>query len=230
MARRFDAIALVLVALLFACSSSKEADDEPLPAADQILRSAEDAISELNSFHFQLEHENGTSALPLGLRLLSAEGDVASPDRLKAKVRARSGSLVVDVDIVSVGSRTWLKNPFTRQFQELPDTSLQDITNPLALIQVLTRDLRKAEVEGREKVDGVDVYHVTGTIDSAALGAVLPVEPGHSVAIDLYIGEDDSLPRRVDFDGPLTSSDANDIRRRVDFSRFNQTVEITAPR
>ena len=204
------ALAGFLLTFLCACSSDAtlDASSEPQPSPELLLGRAASATGLLETLHFRLEHENGTSPLPLGLRLVTAEGDVGAPNRLKARVRAKSGSLNIDVDVTSVNDRTWITNPFSRQVQELPGANLRDITDPLALLAVLTRELRDVRVVGREKLDGVETYHLTGTIDSSRLDSVLPVEPGHSVEAEIWIGRDDSLPRRLQLNGAVASGQA----------------------
>src|SRR3989304_331711 len=54
----------------------------------------------------------------MGLERVSAEGGVAPPDRLQAEVRAKAmGSVSVTVNVVGIGERAWVTNPFTRQWQ-----------------------------------------------------------------------------------------------------------------
>lgn len=233
---RFLAAPLVLLfTLLLACGGGGDDDNgsssTSVPTVDPktLLSNAAKATGDLDSFHFRLEHENGTSPLPLGLKLVSAEGDVLNPDRLKADVKAKSGSLNLDVDVVAVGDKTWITNPFTRKLTELPGASLSDITDPIGLLQVLTSQMRDVQSAGSEKIDGADTYHLSGNLPSDSLTAVFPAEKGKTVKVDVWIGKNDNLPRRAELTGPLTSSDAANIIRRIDFSKFNEKVDITAP-
>jgi hypothetical protein len=221
--------------LVFACSGDDNDNDNgngdaPPPDPQAVLSDAASAVSALKSFHFRLEHENGNSPLPLNLRLVSAEGDVALPDRLKADVRARSGSLNLDVQVLSIGDRTWITNPFSRNLQELPGVNLTDITDPSALLNVVTKELRDVKYVDSKEVGGVDTHHLAGTLDSSVLDGVLPVEAGRSVDVDIYIGKEDDLPRRAEMKGPIASGDESGIIRRIDFSDFDEPVDIAPPR
>ena len=46
-----------------------------------------------------------------------------------------------------------------------------------------------------------------------------------AVPVMLWIGKDDALVRRIDIEGPLTSSEKSDIRRRLQLSKFDQPVK-----
>ena len=223
--------AAVLAILLCACGGGGNNSDEGDAAdATVLLQQAADAVKALQSVHFKLDHENGTSPLPLDLRLVGAEGDVVVPDRLKAEIRARRGALNFDVDVISVGGKTWITNPFSGRFEELPNTDIRDVLDPIGLITVLTQELKDPKAGDGQELDGVDTSKVSGTIDSASLDGVLPVEAGRAVDLEMWLGKDDSLPRRVRLKGALTAADEGSTVRRVDFSRFNEKVEIVAPR
>src|SRR3972149_5194539 len=101
------------------------------PPADEIVAKAAAAAGGLRSFHFRLDHENGTTPILMGLELVSAEGEVAPPDRLQAEVRAKAmGSVSVTVNVVGIGERAWVTNPFTRQWQGERDGRLRGHAAP----------------------------------------------------------------------------------------------------
>ena len=84
-------LGLAFLAVLAACGGG---GDTPPPAdPEQVLRRAAERLKDVKSFHFSLGHENGTTAMPLNLDLVSAEGDVAVPDRLAADVVAKASGV-----------------------------------------------------------------------------------------------------------------------------------------
>ena len=207
--------------------------DSPPVAVDdpaRILEASVAAVEDVDSFHFTLEHENGSTPMPLNLELVSAEGDVAVPDRLKAEIRAKAASLNVRLDVIGIGEDTWVTNPFSRRWERLPGAALRDIANPAALVEALVASLQDVRIDGRSEVDGVSTYHLKGSLDSGMLAEALPIaEPGHTASVDLYVAEDDSLPRRARIAGRLSNADTENIVRLVDFSRYNEPVTIEAP-
>jgi LppX/LprAFG-like lipoprotein len=199
-------------------------------SAQDVLQQSAARSEEVMSFHFILTHENGSTPLPLGLQLETAEGDVGVPDRLAAEVEAEAVGINVDVEVIGIEGRTWVTNPFTRGWQELPDTNIRDFANPAALVSGLLPSIMNPELSEGGSVDGVDTHQVTGTIDSGALQDALGIaEPGREVEVEAWIGKDDMLPRRVRLIGPLSDAEDADVVRQVELSRFDEPVEIMPP-
>ena len=49
------------------------------------------------------------------------------------------------------------------------------------------------------------------------------------MTVDLWIGKDDSLVRRVVVSGALTFSEATTMKRTLELSGFDQPITITPP-
>lgn len=217
--------------VLLGCGGGGGERDVPDLSAEEVLRRAAERFVDVSSFHFRLSHENGTTQLPLNLELRTAEGDVQVPDRLAAEIEARAVATNVRVRAVGIGDRTWITNPFTRQWQELPgDASIRSAADPGGLINAVVEAIRDAQVAGRERVDGVLTYKVTGRSDSAAFRrAIGSARSGFTVQVEVWIGVEDFLPRKVRLTGPLENDDADNIVRELQLSRFNQGVNIQPP-
>jgi hypothetical protein len=224
---------LCLFALIIACSKD-DADDSP-PQADvdpaTLLERSADAVQEAGTFHFNLTHQNGTTPLPLNLQLVSAEGDFEVPGRLAAEVRARAaGGINVSVDIIAIDDQTWITNPFTRDWQRLPGASLRDLADPGTLVTTLLPLVMNPTVSDGGEVDGVETLRVEGTIDSGELREALSfARPGHTVRVEAWIGEEDSLPRRMRLTGALVSDEDEDVVRQIDLTNFGDPVQIDPP-
>lgn len=198
--------------------------------AEQVLQRASDAAAQVSSFHFILTHENGTTPLPLNLELESAEGDILVPGSMQAEADAEALGVNVSVEVIGIDDRTWVTNPFTRDWQELPDTNIRDFADPASLVESVLPAITDAQLAEGEEIDGVDTRLVTGNIDSGALQESLGIaEPGHNVMVEAWIGVDDSLPRRVRLSGPLSDAENDNVVREVELSRYNQPVEIMPP-
>jgi hypothetical protein len=230
MARILVALGL-LTALLFAgCGGDGAPREEPAITAPQVLERSAAAAKAVRSFHFKLTHENGGTPIPLGLQLSSAEGDVIVPDRLAADVRASLSGVGVSTRAVAVGDKVWITNPFSRRWQSLPGATVKDIADPAAIVAVIIPAVTEPVLVGRAQVGGTHVYHIKGKIDGARLRTALPVaEAGYTAAVDLWIGVEDSLPRQARLSGRLSKADSEDIIRQIEFSRFDQDVNIRAP-
>ena len=224
-------LAPLLALALAACGGSSDSKPSAnAPAAPDILKKSEAATKAAKFFHFSFTHENGTMPMPLGFRLISAEGDYAAPDRIKAGIKAKAASANVSVDIIGIGERTWITNPFTRKWQSLPDTTVSDIADPNAIVGALISGLKDPRVVGEQDVDGVKTYRITGTIASGDLrSAFSDVAPGFTDNVDIWVGQTDSLPRRAKIAGQLYKDDASNVTRQVDLTKFGTAVDIKAP-
>jgi hypothetical protein len=222
----------LIFALVVACGGDDERPPDGAPPARAILTASSDAAERLDTFHFRLTHENGTTPLPMNLRLKTAEGEVVTPASVAGTVRAEAlGGIDVSVDIVAIENNTWITNPFTRSWQRLSGTDLRDFADPANLMASLLPALQDATVAGETSIDGVRVWRLTGTMDSREIARALPfAEPGHRLNVEIWIGVEDSLPRRARLAGPLATGEAAGVVRQLDLSRFNESFTIQPPR
>jgi hypothetical protein len=227
----FSALA-VLALLPAACGGGKKQQPTgTLPPAADVLAKAVERAAAMKSFHFRLEHENGETPIPLGLGLSTAEGDVIVPDRMEAKVEAKAGTQPVRVEVIGIGDEAWMTNPFNRQWQPLPSgNTIRDVFDPAQGIKAVANGLENAEVTAEDQVGGVATYRVEGTVDSAVLEAAAPIaKPGLTVAVKVWIGKDDSLIRRIRLEGPIAPGEPSNIVRKLDISKFDESVSIEPP-
>lgn len=203
----------------------------PLPPGDEVLAKAVQAVDTMQTFHFRLEHENGTSRIPLNLQLSTAEGNVIVPDRLWARLDTKAGQQPVRVEVIGIGDEGWITNPFNRQWQPLPSgTTIKDVFDPAQGVKVVANSLQEPRVTGEEEVDGVPSYVLEGKVQSDVLEAAAPIaEPGFTIRIKAWVGKDDSLMRRIYLEGPIAADEPQDIIRKLEISEFNAPVTITPP-
>jgi hypothetical protein len=212
------------------CGGNEKAQPRPDLTAEQVLERAAAAAKALRSFHFKLTHQNGGTPIPLGLQLNSAEGDVIVPDRLAADIRASLSGVSVSTKAIAIGEKVWITNPFSRRWQSLPGASVKDIADPASLVSVIIPSVTQPKLAGTAEIGGAQTHHITGKIDSAKLRTALPVaEAGYVADVDLWIGLEDYLPRQARVAGRLSKNDPENIVRMIEFSRFDQPVNIQAP-
>jgi hypothetical protein len=233
MQRALLLLAVFPLALALACSGGNgdEPSTTPTPGIDaaQLLSDAALAVANLGSFRFELSQEDATIPLPPNFDLESAEGDVVLPDRLEAELKTEVQDINVSVDAIAIGADTWITNPFTRRWQKL-DADLRDYADLGALLPALLPAIRDAAITGEETLDGVATRRIEGMANSSDLQDALPFSlPDRQVRIELWLGIDDMLPRRVRVIGELISGESADAVRQVDLSRLNQPVQINPP-
>ncbi len=195
----------------------------------ELLTAAATAFAGLQGFHFVLTQESATIPLPPNFALESAEGNIVLPDRFEAELETEVQGVNVSVDAIAIGSDTWLTNPFTRQWQKL-DVDLRDFADLAALLPTLLPAIQNPEIAGESTIDGVRSHRVVGRADSSELQDALPFSlPGLEVEIEVWIGVDDSLPRRLRVIGQLIAGESGDAVRQIDLTRFNRPVRINPP-
>lgn len=232
-------LSLTLGLLLASCSGdddddSAEPDETTTPeeTAQEFVASSADALEEVSSFHFLLTHENGGTEIVLDLEMERAEGDVITPDRLRAEVEAEGpGGIDVDVEVIAIGEEFFFENPFGGGFIDA-DFSIQDILDPTQGAIALMRSApENSEFGSSEDIGGVETRIVTATIDSGEFDRLIPAaDPGLAVEVTLWIGTEDRLPYRIQIVGPLNEDEPDDIQRLIEISSYNDvTVEIEPP-
>ena len=83
---------------------------------------------------------------------------------------------------------------------------------------------------GAGEVDGTKAYRLSGQIEASSLKAALPsAQSGYTANVEAWIGQTDTLPRRVRLSGQLSRNESKDIVRQIDLSRFDAPVDIKPP-
>jgi hypothetical protein len=220
----------LLIPLALACGGNGGDSSDGVNATEVLSQSAA-AVRDIDTLHFVLEHENGTTTLPFAIgELVGAEGDVIVPDKLSGELRAKASSVSVRVEVIGIGNDTWITNPFSRRWEKLPDIKVGDIANPTALIDALVQNIQNAEVTGRQDVDGTPSDRLEGTVDSGVLAGTLPgAEAGHELKVTLWVSNEDHLPRRARIQGRLSAEEPENIVRQLDLSKYNEPVQIDPP-
>jgi lipoprotein LprG len=221
---RCGAILLALIALAAGCGGSSG------PPPEELVADSAEATAAVKSFHVLVDIQN-VSAGGSGLSLTFLDGDVVVPDRMKARVSGKFLGLPVSSELVVVDDQYFLKVPFTGSWRTIEvDTVPVAFFDPATGVLAVINDASDLTHEGSEDVGGVDCYRLTGTIRASALEPLLPEAEGDGVVpIELWIGKDDLLLRRMRLSGPVSPSEADDAVRTIELSAFDEPVTVTAP-
>ena len=117
-----------------------------------VLERSGKAMQDLESFRFELTHnEGGTEFIP-ALVVEEALGEVVKPDRLSLKFSGTfGGSYAIKSTLVSVGGTTYMTNPLTGTWQEMDDTvSPLGFFNPTVGIAAMMLQLEEPQ-GGRDR-------------------------------------------------------------------------------
>ena len=200
----------------------------PFDPAAALERSGK-AMQDLESFRFELTHnEGGTEFIP-ALVVEEALGEVVKPDRLSLKFSGTfGGGYAVKSTIISVGSSTYMTNPLTGAWQEM-DQSVSPLGffNPTVGIAAMMLQLEDPE---EVETDRDDVLRLTGTLPAVALSPLLgtAIQDAY-VDVDLTIDAERYYLLEAIVSGRVIEPDQEGIVRTIELRDFGEPIVIEAP-
>jgi lipoprotein LprG len=218
-------VALIIALPVAACGGGGK--QAPAPPARTIVAKALARTTALRSFHFVLKVEHAPSGAP-GLTLTLANGDLLAPDQLRARINGTFGRTPIQTEIVISGSRSFLKDPLTKQWHLFAAG-----TNPAVFIKGVPSVIRLAtgvRNTGSDTVGGQDSYRLQWQVRSAEVASLVGVKPGRRlVPITVWVDKAHYYLRRIRLEGPVADGEPRDIVRTVELSRFDEPVTIALP-
>jgi lipoprotein LprG len=222
--RPLAATLLVLVVLLAGCGGSSG------PTAQELVTESVTKTSAVKTFHLVIDVANVPTP-KTGLGISFVDGDVIVPDKLSGKVGGTFLGLSLSSDLIVVDDTYYLKIPFVGKWRTidvdtLPSAFFDPAKGLLALISNAT-DLSR---DGSEDVGGVPCYRLKGKVEVEALKPLLNTAEGTGlVPVELWIGKDDKLLRKLALNGPISPEEDADAVRTVELSAFDEPVTIVPP-
>lgn len=223
-------LALALVALLAGCGSAKKtATHSSQPTAASIAQQTAKKTAALKSFHFVYQVKSPPSGG--GLVLHSADGDVALPGKLKANVSGTYMHIPLSSQVVFAGGKAYLKNPLSGSWQSFSTSaSPTGYFDPSKGVFAVIKRSDALQLSGTTTVDGTTCWRLTGKLPAQDVAGFLITKPGSQrVPVELDVGTQDSLLRRIRIEGPVNPSEPKDVERVITLSRFDEPTSITAP-
>jgi LppX_LprAFG lipoprotein len=215
----------LLIYLLAACGGSSSS---PAPDAKQLIKDAQAAIQHVTSYHFKLVTANpGTGAK---LPILSAEGDILVPDKLKANANVIFVGNTVQVQIIAIGSQQYILLFGAWQ----ATTGLLDprtLSDPQKGVATILGHIQNPSTPSDSTVGGRPCWQINGKLDPAYLAGITGggAPAGSTDDISSCIGKTDKLPYQIIIKGPAAAGDTNKTVRTFTLSNFGEQVTIEAP-
>ena len=221
-------IMTTLLPTITACG--QEEPSLPSLSAVDIITNTIDKLDSATSFHFKLEHDGGGTPIAMGLELLEATGDITKPDKLKAGVSATLSGILVKVDVITIGSTTYMTNPLTKKWEILPgDFSAIAIFDPNTGIMSILSGIVDPTVEEGDNDYKVS-YHVKGKIPVESLRPItLSSIEGTTVVVDIWVDPEDFSIGKIKLEGRITETEKSGIIRTLELSDYNKKVDIESP-
>jgi hypothetical protein len=224
----------VLVWTLAACLLIAGCD---LPGAQKpdpksVLRQAAQSLGALKTVTADIKFGPGVTFDTFGLA--SATTKFRIPGDSDTTLKVKQQDFLIDVRVVSVEGKTYLKLPFG-QFTELSADQaasvpkLTTLLDPARGLPSILPEGVNPTIEASENVSGHDSERVATTYTARQIGSVLgAVKPAGDVKALLWVGKEDHLIRKIKLSGPLIEAGKTTT---VDISLrdFNAPVEIAKP-
>lgn len=228
------AILAMAVALVAVSCGNPEPTPTPGITAEDVRDRGAETLRNLSTVHFRVTHEEGGTDIGFSSTLTEAEGDGVFPDKAEFVAKATSalfGNAALELDIVQYGEITHLRDRISMVWQALPAGTLAiDFTNINGSIADALASLGGLDFTDGGSVDGAPVHKLTGTTPSTSMRGLVPGAPeGDTLQMEVWIGRDDYLVRKVRLTGRLVEADTPDIVRVLELSRFDEPVTIEPP-
>jgi hypothetical protein len=205
------------------------------PDVNELLAAASKQLAEVQAMHFTLDVEGETLIDDTGaIRLESAEGDMARPDKVAVEFRVSIfGAGSVSIRMITIGDTSWTTDLITGNWGDAPPefgynpSVLYDNQDGLGPVM---GKLSNARIEDSEEVNDRQAYLVSGTVESVTISTLTAdTMGGDEVAIRLWLDEETNDILRVKLkEGDVEGKD-EPATWTLNLSNFNQEVSIEPP-
>lgn len=230
--------ALALILTLLAQSISAPRALAQNADAATLLRQTAQTMAGLKSFHFALTTPQGKTLFMKNFELSGVEGDVQRPDRFQASITVKAAIISLTLKVIGVGTTLWVTDPTSQNqaFRQVPlgdaaDAALPDLLNPDRLLLSAVSLVQQPRIAGQDEIGGAKVTRIEGTFDpgQSQPGTPVPgIATGKPLPVKIWIDESHRVVR-MELDGPLLQTEASDVVRQLDLSKFDQQVDIQPP-
>lgn len=176
------------------------------------------------------EGESGFSAE------IHVSGDFQLPDRTQATMAVKTQGLTVEVEFISIGVESYIKNPLTGEWEANIDAtnSLHDFLAAPAFNTDFPADsAARFELVGVESLEGERVYHLRATMSGPDLVELVEDQGLFDTEgeVSYWIGVDDYLVRKVEVLSEQGDDDVDSVTTQIVIvlSDYNSDVQIVAP-
>lgn len=227
------AMAVALVALTAACSSTEATTTTAPPTAAELLEVSAATMGSVDTVQFSIARGGEPVYIDTQgfLEFVSATGRFAAPGAAEALVTVSALGLSTEVGAVVIEGDTWLTNPITGNWEPTPPGYTFDpatLFDPqIGFRAMLQEGIPTVEDLGEEIVDETALRHVRFTasgerVEVVTAGMVL----GADVAVDAWIEPTSGELRRAKFP---TTIGANPTEWDLTFFDYGADITITPP-
>ncbi len=246
---RICALMLAAVLVISGCGGDKKQSPETLPEPTALLEKGAAQIQEATSFSYELDVDGYPVSIQLSgpslpidapLAFKYAKGVFEAPDRLYASIQFSVGDFSTTAELIALDHNHYFRGELLTGNQWINQELIQGFTpasfkaQPGGIASAL-ETIDQIEMVGKEDLDGIDAFHLRGTITAQAVysltfGLIRTTEG--QLTIEVYIQVSDERVIQITITEPAPS-DAGDDQAptlwKFSFADYNQDVTISAP-
>jgi hypothetical protein len=234
--RYFRVLLLTCLVLLTVtgCGGNNTTSSTPSPTpltAEQVLSESSKKLEAANSFHFVLDHNGGGTPIAMGIDMLKASGDMVKPDKMKTSISGTAMGMIIQVEVITLGSDTYMTNPLSGKWELLPNEfKVLSVFDPATGVAAIMKNMAGATLLADEDVQGKPCYHISGETDSGNLNAISGSSiQGTKCKVEAWISRDNFLPQVIKLEGRITETEKEGIIRTLTFTDYNLDAKIEKP-
>ena len=234
--RRGLSITVLAVVFLFSVAAcGGEATPTPAPDVElgDLLSTAGEKMAAMSTAKFNMVDEEETGAKFFGTIFKSMETEVEAPDSFRMVVDVEApGFGFVEIEMLAVGDQAYIKLSKDAPWNPLP---LDQVPFNFAGLGLTLRDLLitikdDAIVTGRESVQDTQSIRVEADLASdELLSLITTADPGHEVALTLWIGETEHALQQIRIEGQVYNDDDPETVRLLTIVGIDVPVDIQLP-
>lgn len=220
-------VLLTLFFLLTACGEGNSTPD-----SKQLLAQAQDAMRQVNSYHFNLKTDSPGSGVGSDINIQTADGDVKAPDRIKAAgTISYQGFTVAGVTVIAIGKLDYYTDPITRQWKSTTGLDARTLADPQAGVTILLGGIQQPSAPTDSSVDGQSCWSINGQLSTQYIAGIIGSSTAKSgnVNVTVCIGKSDHRTYQIEIKGIVIDGDSDQTKRTIKFSDFGKAVTIEAP-
>lgn len=223
---------LVLLLLLTACGGDNGGGSSAgAPDAKTLISNAQTAIQKASAYHFNLQATSPGAGTQL-FTIQGADGDIVTPDKLKATATALVGGIsTAQVNVISIGADEYVTDPITGSWKKQSGLiDARTLTSSDTGISAILGHIQNPSTPTDSSVDGTPCWSTSGKLDTQYLKSIVgdAVVAG-TVDVTACVGKSDNEPYLLKFTGAVIKGDTAQTVRTFKLSKFGESVTITAP-
>ena len=231
------AVAILLGLSLAACNAGSPTPD-PAPTAEPVdprmeLQRTVESLMALHSVAFDLHHVIGSTSILPGVLMDRAYGKAIVPGQFDVTIE---GELLfprsyVEIGMISVDGKSYMTNLINGEWEQVSSDALPiNLSNIGVTLADIVVMVQEPVLLGNDRVDGVDVYHISGSITSEVLKQLVPTAgTGFPVALEMWTERSTGMLRQALITGQVVLTDVEETQRQLTLDSVNESITVEPP-